>query len=273
MSEDIAPPPSFTLRDLAPDLPDYSTGIRRTVGGIVLQNNENKSNVSEPYRDAARLIFERAHAQHPEIVGITGFGSSMRNEAIKKADGTYSDLDATILIDIDQRPDLESVVVPSTAASSNGETKFLGMVDQAITRPFVESLVEITGIQAEHDIEVRPVSQKIITEQASKVVKAARYLQDHPEEDPGDPRSYPIRATIALFCADIAGSLDKYRQQALEEILRASDGDIRKAEQAWQLVRNGVVFFEAGRGAGEQGLMRKIPDSFEEAVEFYKTTR
>lgn len=261
----------LTMRAMAPELPDYNRDIRSALGGIVLQSNEGKHNISAPLRQGAALVFDRTNAQHPEIAAMTGFGSAARGEAVRKADGSSSDLDGTIFVDTDIKPVLEGF----TRTNNKGEVVFRGIVDGDIRDPFARTLNELTGLSTDHDISVRPVSQAIIEQEAARLTRTASKLIETGQglDALGDFKDYPVRTTLALFASDISSphSLNGYRRRLLSEIQKGSNGNKQVEGTAWQMVRRGVVGFEAGKGKEDVTELthREVPKTYEEAVEFY----
>ena len=260
---------------------------KRVLGGVVTEGFDTfKSRTEGSFSDFLKAkvgsTVDRLRHDLPEVAGMTVYGSAGRGEAQhQKENGLSSDIDGTILIDVDKNPQLSEKVIRSDSlymGVAKGQFDSLRMdmdYTMALSAALDPSIREVTGrnrngaevtnagdtVNEHDDIEIRPISELIIVEQIEAMCETAKARKDLREQGVTDLDQLPFFASRnirALFQPSISGDLSSYTDKAIEAFKAMElvyGAEVR--DTAWAMHARGVNTFHDGRNPNATPLIEE----------------
>ncbi len=269
---------------------------KRVLGGTVTETFDTfllrtEASFSDYFKTKVGSTVDRLRVDLPEVAGMTIFGSTARGEAqYQKENGLSSDIDGTILIDIDKNPNLLEKVIRNDAAYSgivkpvHSSLKMDLAYTLAIMDALTPSLREITGrtrdgketdskgdtVFEKDDIAIQPVSEQIIVEQIDAMCQTAQERKELQKQGVTDPEKLPYFASRnirALFQLPISGEMSGYTNKVVEAFKameKVYGTEVRNT--AWAMHAHGVNQFHDGRNAAAAPILETDFTKYESSL-------
>jgi len=235
---------------------------------------EHSADVLHQFRTEVRAFI----SDHPEIVGVTVYGSQVKGTARETGDPNgKSDVDAFIFIDEDlaSLPSEANTGVSTTAESDNWQ-----QVNEKIGKPFRDIFSKNAGYteQQMKDVRVRLLSQNRIDNDINAMSHYLTALikseNGQGERLPLDQR--PMSDVARLFHLQLGKNLDVYRSYVLHELKQFGEiGDKIWEEFFYQdnlSQENGKLVKGMGEDAIQFQEKRKklYPHTVDQAIQYFQ---
>lgn len=233
-------------------------------------------NLTEKFHEVIIDVMTDVQPEHPELIALAEFGSTSRAEAIVKEDGTHSDIDSVLVIDIDARPELRSSFSIGDFIAEHKAPKILDTMPGMELKVWFTKLLEEKGnLKSIPDVRLIVVSEeltysfpRLLLENATEPIEKVEGSVSFNEDAQRLLRYYASHEVMyALFHKEVYGDLSIYRQKALSVLLEARKEKPQITERAWFIIKTMVEHFE--KGVNNSSPPRILPNTLLEAAELY----
>jgi predicted nucleotidyltransferase len=232
--------------------------------------------LNEHYMDSIKSVMDSVSFSAPEVVGMTIFGSLSRSEATVKSDGSVSDIDGVVVIDVDN--DDELVEFTSSQEWQNTYSKLGSTTIGMATKVKIQDLVDETaGTNFESELDLLLISERILVDTPNKLLAAApepdSIVSDWSNIDKVamDAIKYFIGRdqTAGLFFPIAYGDLLLYRSMSLQTLAEHRLAKPQITSRIWDNIRVYTNHFRKGR-ENDNFVATDLPENLDEALQEYR---